>query len=388
MSENNRGRQRVLHVITSLGQGGAETVLFRLVQATLDGFDHHVISMHDEGVFAARLRDLGVAVTVLGMRRGALSAGGLRRLRRVLVKFRPDLVQTRLDHANLVGGVMARWNHDTPCIWAVHSTDLGSFRASWKTRAVRVCCALLSRRLPRAIVSDSASGAALHARSGFDAAKFVVVPNGVDSIAFRPDDLARARVRATWGLAPDELLLGCVARWDPAKDHENLIHALKLLAPQRENWTCVLVGNGMTAENTELRAILERYGVSGRVRAVGPTADVPGAMAAIDLHVLASQSESQPVAVIEAMACATPCVVTDVGDAGAVVGETGWIVPPRDPQALCTALKAAIDSTSHTGFAERRQSCRDRAVAEFSLSGMASRYALIWSRFARPRAES
>ena len=234
--------KRVLHVITDLGQGGAEAVLYRLIGATSDGFGHAVVSLHEEGVYGRPLRDRGVSVTALGMRRGRVTIEGLRRLRRIIREFRPHVVQTRLDHANLVGGLMARFAGAPPVIWAVHSTDLGPLRSSWKTRIVRRTCAQLSRALPRFIVSDARSGAALHEKIGFCASKLIVVPNGVDPMSFQPDSDARQRIRRMWGVAPGEVLLGCVARWDPLKDHENLVRAVRLLSDRGYAFRCVLIG--------------------------------------------------------------------------------------------------------------------------------------------------
>jgi len=155
-----RSTNRVLHIITDLGQGGAEAVLCRLIGVTSDGFEHAVVSLHEEGVYAQPLRERGISVTALGMRRGRVTIGGLRRLLRIMREYRPDVVQTRLDHANLVGGLMARLAGRPPVVWAVHSTDLGPLRSSWKTRIVRRICAQLSSVLPISIVSDARSGAA------------------------------------------------------------------------------------------------------------------------------------------------------------------------------------------------------------------------------------
>jgi glycosyltransferase involved in cell wall biosynthesis len=373
---------RVLHIITDLGQGGAEAVLCRLIGATSDGFEHAVVSLHQEGVYGQPLRELGVSVTALGMRRGRVTLGGLRRLLRIMREYRPDVVQTRLDHANLVGGLMARLAGRPPVVWAVHSTDLGPLRSSWKTRIVRRICAQLSSVLPISIVSDARSGAALYEKIGFSASKLMVVPNGVDPMSFRPDSDARERIRRSWGAAPDEILLGCVARWDPLKDHENLVRAVKLLTDRGHAFRCVLVGRGMSAENRDLSRMIERWAVADRFVLAGASDDVPAIMNALDLHVLPSRSESLPVAVTEAMACGTPCVVTDVGDAQHIVGDTGWIARPQDCGALADAIEAALADCRRGEFKERAERCRARIVREFSLARMGAEYAALWTRVA------
>ena len=172
---------------------------------------------------------------------------------------------------------------------------------------------------------------------GFSASKLIVVPNGVDPMLFRPDSDARERMRRTWGVTAHEFLLGCVARWDPLKDHENLVRAVKLLAGRGHAFRCVLIGRGMNAENRELRRMMERWGIGDRFILAGASADVPAIMNALDLHVLPSRSESLPVAVMEAMACGTACVVTDVGDARHIVGDIGWVARPQDSAALADA---------------------------------------------------
>jgi glycosyltransferase involved in cell wall biosynthesis len=372
-------------VITDLGQGGAEAVLYRLIAATRDRFDHAVVSLHQDGVYGPELRAQGIPVTALGMSRGRLHMNGLRRLQRITTEYRPDVVQTRLHHANLVGGVVARFAGAPPVVWAVHSHDLGAMRATWKTRLVRRFSAWSSQSLPELIVFDARSSARLHAELGFSSAKLVVIRNGVDSTLFRPDAGAREHIRAKWGVASDETLLGCVARWDPLKDHENLLQALKLLADGGHAFRCALIGSGMTADNRDLYRMIERYGVGDRVLLTGPTRDVPAAMNMLDIHVLASRSESLPVAVMEAMACGIPCVVTDVGDARDIVGETGWTVAPRDAGALAGALQAALGDCGHTARQRRAEACRVRVVNEFSLARMAAEYSALWTNAAEAR---
>ncbi len=370
--------KRVLHVITDLGQGGAEAVLYRLIGATGEDFEHAVVALHQEGVYGQLLRDHAISVAALRMPRGRVSIEGLRQLRRIIREFRPDIVQTRLDHANLIGGVMARFAGAPPVFWAVHSTDLGSLGSSWKTRIVRRFCAQLSYTVPRAIVSDSRSGAALHESIGFSVKKMIVVRNGVDSASFRPDEAARERTRRSWGVAADEVLIGCVARWDPLKDHENLLRAVRLLADRGRTFRCVLVGRGLSAENLDLQRMIERWAVGDRLILAGGSSEVPAVMNALDLHVLPSRSESLPVAVIEAMACGTPCVVTDVGDARYIVGETGWVARPQDSEALANAIEAALVDFHSGSSVERAEACRARVVREFSLARMGAEYAALW----------
>ena len=109
---------RVLHVITGLGQGGAESVLFRLATHAGEPVEHVVVSLTDEGIYGERLRAAGIEVHALGMPRGRVSLGGFLALRRLIAGKRPDAVQTWMYHADLIGGLAARLAGVRAIAWA------------------------------------------------------------------------------------------------------------------------------------------------------------------------------------------------------------------------------------------------------------------------------
>jgi glycosyltransferase involved in cell wall biosynthesis len=137
----------------------------------------------------------------------------------------------------------------------------------------------------------------------------------------------------------------------------------------------------MDSQNGELQRLIGHFGVAERVILAGPTSDVTAVMNAIDVHVLSSRAESLPVAVLEAMACGTPCVVTDVGDARHMVGQTGWVARPQDPSDLAQAIETAMGEPGDQR-AQRGVLCRKRVIDEFSLAKMAAAYAALWKRAA------
>jgi glycosyltransferase involved in cell wall biosynthesis len=170
-----------------------------------------------------------------------------------------------------------------------------------------------------------------------------------------------------------------VARFDPYKDHGTLLAAVAAVARQAPKVVCLLAGPGMLASNEEVAALVARQGAGGCVRLLGPRTDVPKIMAALDLHVLSSAAESFPNVLAEAMACATPCVSTDVGDAAAMVGETGWLVPSGDAGALARAVLAALDEMKDAErWNHRREACRGRIAEHYSLERMIVSYTRVW----------
>jgi glycosyltransferase involved in cell wall biosynthesis len=187
-------------------------------------------------------------------------------------------------------------------------------------------------------------------------------------------------VRRELGLDADAAVLGMVARYHPQKDHGNLLDALSILAERHPAFTCVLAGTGLEAANAELTAAVARRGLIDKVRLLGPRQDIPAVMNALDLHVLSSAYlEAFPNVVAEAMACGTPCVATDVGDARRIIDTTGWIVPPGDSRALAQAIEAALTACKdEAAWCDRQRACRTRIVENFSLDRMIGSYEAAW----------
>ena len=216
---------RVLHVITGLGQGGAESVLFRLATHAGEPVEHVVVSLTDEGIYGERLRAAGIEVHALGMPRGRVSLGGFLALRRLIAGKRPDAVQTWMYHADLIGGVAARLAGVRAIAWGIRNSGAHLERSSRSARMVLRACAFLSRRVPRAIVCAAQDAAERHAAKGYRRDRMTVISNGYDLSRYAPDAQAGARMRQHWnagGRAADRLrgALGsagttptCCARW-------------------------------------------------------------------------------------------------------------------------------------------------------------------------------
>ena len=367
----------IIHIITSLSDGGAEAVLYRLISHDSQD-EHHVVSLTGHGKYGPLLTDAGVTVWALDMPRGRLTWRGLRTLWHALRQVRPDVVQTWMYHADLVGGVVARLQR-LPVVWGIHNTTLEPGRSSRATMAVARVCAWLSRRVPVRIVACAQAAVRVHVALGYDDKRMVVIPNGYDLSRFRPDTLARARQRAAWGVADDIPLIGMVARFDPQKDHLNLMAALGILRRRGVAFRAVLIGTGVDDDNAALVAAIHAEGLDGIVRLLGPMTDIPAAMNALDVHVLSSSAEAFPNVLAEAMACGTPCVATDVGDAALIVGEAGWVVPPRDAQALAAALEEALAAwRDRAAWARRQADCRARIESQFAIGAMVQRYRAVW----------
>jgi glycosyltransferase involved in cell wall biosynthesis len=337
----NRHRIKVLHVITDLNVGGGEMVLYRLLKdINLTRFENLVVSLIPPGKVGEKIQALGVPVYSLKMRSGFPSLRGFFSLVGLLRHESPDLVQTWLYHADLLG-LLAAGTTGLPVLWNIRAANMDMSRYRWLSRLVRYLCIRLSG-WPMAVVVNSRSGQAFHENLGYRPRRWVYIPNGIDTDQFRPDQSARTALRSELDLAPDALLIGLIARFDPMKDHENFLLAAGFLAEKLPDVHFVLAGNEVDPANPFFGKYLESKELHGRLHLLGQRDDTPRLMAALDIASLSSYGEGFPNAIAEAMSCGTPCVVTDTGDSAYLVEKTGMVVAPKDPQALAEGWQQMI----------------------------------------------
>lgn len=381
MPDSSSGRLRVVHIISGLGHGGAETVLYRLITASDAGYEHIVISMGDDDVFGPRLRAAGIAVHTLRMHGLVAALKGVWRLYVLLRRLRPDVVQTWMYHADLFGGAVARLAGVRAVSWGIRNSGADLAKSSRTSRALAAVCAPMSRLIPAVVVLCAENAMQRHQRWGYDADRMLVVPNGYDLSVWQPDARVRAEVRAEWGVDDSVAVLGSVARWNPLKDHGNLFSALAEVQ-HGADFRIVLIGEGLDTANADLMAQLHQNELTDRVILLGRRDDVPRLVQGLDVHVLSSRAEGFPNVVAEAMAAGVLSVVTDVGDAARIVDDAGWVVPAQNPHALAHGIDQALALLGTPQAAERVARGRQRVVDLFSLETMVSNWQAVWHRLA------
>lgn len=369
---------KVIHVITGLNDGGAEGALFRLIGSSHQDIDYKVISLMDEGKYGAPLKALGVDVISLNMPRGNVKLLALWRLFRILKTERPDVVQTWMYHADFFGGILAKLSGCKAIYWGVRHADLSLGANSKSTLLLAKLCTFLSTWVPNKIITCAEESVIVHKKFGYKGC-FKVIPNGYDTEKFRPNKAAAKKIRDELGLAEPDRLIGFVARWDVIKDHKNLLQAMSKVKKNFPNTSCILIGSDCDESNVELTNLLSLLGLNDDVILLGRRNDIPDVMNALDIHVLSSSGEAFPNVVAEAMASGTPCVVTDVGDAALIVGDTGWITPPKNSCLLTDAIELALcEIQSVQNWEVRKQACANRINEQFSLLKMVSAYKNTW----------
>lgn len=381
---------RILHIISGLGVGGAETLLYRLAQVSQNArTEHLVISMSSVGIMGARLQTLGVEVRALGMGTGVPQPLLVRKLINWIVEYEPDVVQTWMYHADLVGGFAARIARrmlasKAPSMgrfglfWAIHQSEYPKFGADPKLGVVAKCCALGSSRMPDLIICCAETARANHVKGGYDPARMHVIHNGFDVELFKPRPDARGDLRRLLGVAEATPIVGIVGRYHEVKDYDNFIGAAARVHRQMPGCRFVMIGHELDANNRALQESLEAAGVRPAFHLLGPRDDVQALVPGFDVFCLSSRSEGFPTVIGEAMASGVPCVATDVGDTAVLIGDAGLVVPPRDSHALAEGLLALLSKSDD----ERRnlgESARRRILSVYSIESTWQKYESVYS---------
>ena len=228
------------------------------------------------------------------------------------------------------------------------------------------------------MVYNSQSSKIGHISLGYQAENSIVIQNGFDTEVFLPDAEARKSVRLELGLPEDAILVGMIARYHPMKDHANFLNAAGKIVKKRDDIYYLLAGRDVDSENKELRRLIDVNGLKNNVFLIGDRRDTPRITASLSIAVLSSWTESFPNVVGEAMSCAVPCVVTDVGDISLLVGDTGMIVPPRNPERLAHAIEELVTMGPEELNRLGKRS-RDKIIKEFSLGKMVKKYQKLYS---------
>ncbi len=218
----------------------------------------------------------------------------------------------------------------------------------------------------------------LREREGIPPQAITLIPNGIDTARYQPlgKDARRDGRQQHFGLTGTEPLVGCVAGLRPEKNHALLLRAFARLLSTLPDAQLVLVGDG--TERARIQATIAELKLDARVHVLGQRADVADLMPLFDIHVLSSHTEAAPLVILEAGACGVPTVSTRVGGVPDLIahGETGWLTPPHDADALAAGMHRLLSDS-----AERQRlgaALRQQVLARYSLrAALVAREALF-----------
>jgi glycosyltransferase involved in cell wall biosynthesis len=371
----------VVHIITGLGIGGAESMLLQLLRISAHGpAKHLVLMLSPEDALRDQVEATGVPV--INLSEGGKNIFGSLLRARLLFKVQcPSLIMTWLHHADLFGVMLKCFFPMLPLIWNIRCSKL---EPDYLPRRNLLMVSLLARLswVPTAIIANSSAGMQAHIAAGYKPEGWRVLPNGFDIERFCPNEKEGQRLRIEIGIDRNAFIIGLVARFHPMKGFDLFVRAAERIAVASPHAHFVMVGSEVDWNNRQLSNWIEEAGLRKRFTLLGSRLDIPQVMNMLDILVSSSTSEGFPNVIGEAMACGTLCVATDVGDSAYLVGETGKIVlfDSDSDRALADAI-LEFDVMPKAQFNRMREAARCRILEQFSINEISMRYHEVFNEF-------
>lgn len=339
---------KIFFLIRALTYGGAERQLTVLSKGLSErGHDVVIGTFYSGGPLEKELVNTQVRVIALNKHSRWDLVGFILRLIAVVRAERPNVIYGFLWDPNLLTIILKPIFPHMRIVWGIRSSARELPKETWLERlSMRLSCWL--SRFPDAIIANSQVGGNDYVSQGCPKEKMIVIPNGVDTDRFRPDQKARRRIRCEWELTEENRVVGIVGRLNLVKDHTNFLKSAAALAKERNDIRFVCVGDGPTDYRHTLQMLAEELGLKRSLSWSAAREDMTAVYNALDILVSSSASEGLSNVIGEAMACGVPCVVTDVGDSAWVVGDMGEVVPSKDPIALKNAVQTLLERPTHS----------------------------------------
>lgn len=376
---------RILHFITSLKFGGAESALYNyLVKAVCDAADQHFVVYLYDGPNVELIKKLGIPVFQISGRFSKYSPMTFLRFKRLVNQIRPDVIHSSLWSAGLITRIFRRFIK-TPLVCDIHgsSFDEGAVRNFFDRRTVSI---------PDKIVAVSESARDSYIKNIVNSVKnkpkscdvtknVVVIKNGIDCQGLRAKAQLCNLSREVLGLKADDFVVGAVGRLEPIKSYDILIKAFakffeKNFSKNAAGIKLLIVGGG--SQLLELKRLVNDLNLSGHVIFTGFRSDAYAFYPLFDCFTLSSKSEGLSIAMLEALSFGLPVISTHDSQHHDVIKQAvnGFLVPPAAVDEYADALETLYLSPE---LRKRISACNFRMVSEeFSIENVVRRYKEIY----------
>jgi len=359
---------KVLMVITGLGMGGAEKVVTSLADQLVEK-GHEVVIAYMTGKTLVVPKSSNVELISLDVNSAKNIYKAYFKLRKLIKYFKPDVVHSHLVHANILCRTLRLTTAMPRLISSAHNTD----EEGW----TRFLAYRLTDKLTdiSTNVSDEAVDAFIEQKA-VRPGRMLTLHNGISTTEFVFSEKARSDIRRELGLIEGQQLILAVGRLDQQKDYPNLLSAISILSESQKNIKVAIAGQGPLLNELEERVNI--LGIEDKICFLGVRTDIPRLMSAADVFVLSSAWEGFGLVVAEAMACERVVVATDCGGVKEVVGDAGFLVPPKDSVAIAAALKQALTVNSDERL-QLGKKARQRVLQHYSLDMATDKWLRLYS---------
>ncbi|CAH0233953.1 glycosyltransferase [Peribacillus sp. Bi134] len=371
-------RIKLVHLITGLGNGGAENMLVKLISNTdADKYELLVISLLNKGVLGETIEKKGIKIYTLNMGSKGSLLIKLKKLYKIFRDEKPDILQTWMYHADFIGIFIKILFPKVKLLWNIRHSNFVKGIDKRRTVIIAKLCGLFSF-IPNAIICGSNSAKKYHKKIYYKERKMFVIPNGFDTNLYSPNSKVRKDVRENLNIPIDAIVFGHVGRYHPLKNHDLILKSFYKLREINENCYLVLCGKNVDMSNERLSFLVNKYDLKN-IYLLGERTDIPNIMQCFDALLLPSKSEGFPNVIGEAMAIGVPCITSDVGDCREIISNTGYIIEEIDTINLTNALLKYIELSKDTKNS-LSINARKRILDNYSISAIVKMYDHIYRK--------
>lgn len=369
-------RIKILHLITSLRQGGAQRILYELTSSTTDLFEHQiwVIVNSGESEMYEKFRSKGIKINFIENKNLILFFIGIIKLIKYIYKIKPDLIQTWLYHSDLLSIILKVTN--IPILWNIRHSNSNLIYSPFHRTITIWICSLISYFVPDSIICCSKSGIKYHKKIGY-CNKFIYIPNGSSRYS---ELLKRKEKRKNKSLYK----VGFFHRYNKQKDIETFLKAAEILKKKyARKFILILGGTNMGKNNKKLKEMIRKFELTKETKLKGYINRVEKSIIKCDLTVSSSrEGEGCPNIIIESMSYRVPVVSTDCGDSKLIIGESGYVVPKKSPNLLAEKIDYLIGGIEkETPYMKLQDLCEQRWKINYQKEIMIKKYSEVWLKY-------
>ena len=356
---------KVLHIISSLGQGGAERQLVELVKHNKN---HAICQLISGGFYEKELKDKNIIIFDLKLKKSIFAIFGLYRLYKIIKYYRPDIISTWMYHSSLLEVILRKvMFNNIPLIWSLRCSNMDTSYYSKVLQIVISGCNFFSKT-PNIIIYNSEAGMNFHKSIGFKNNNIVIF-NGIDTKKFSTNKTNRNEFRNKFNIDQDAKVLLCVGRFDPMKDHNTLLEAFKKIKYNFSSSVLILAGLGT-----------ENINKTNGLITLGSCDDIDQVYSSCDIIISSSAfGEGFSNALAEGMASSLIPIATNVGDAKHIVGNTGKVINPKNVIELYNAIKELLE-LNEQNFTTRKMLAKNRINENFNKFKMLDSYNQVYNK--------
>ena len=376
---------KILHIITSMNKGGAESFLYKLsIQSNKsNNINIFIISLLECGYYEKELKKNNIQIYSLNLKNKFFVFLKIFQLINLIKFIKPDVIQTWMYHANFIGGLSAKLVGCKKIIWTIRHGKLIFFKSKFTTILINYLSIFLSNFIPNKIVYCSKSSKEIHENLGYNKNISTIIYNGFNFNEFKINKSLKKNILKKYNINEKEIIISMVARYNKQKNHDLFFASLlKLKKKSNHIFKVLLVGSNIDKNNKKLLKQIKKFDLNENIILLGYLNNLNEVYNSSDLLILPSTfGESFPNVIAEAMMCGVKCVSNDIGDAKNIISNYGIIIKDINYQSLFTVLNNEIKTFKLLSDSKKEnlsQSYRNHIERNYNIIDISNKYINLW----------